>query len=75
MKIIKKIKTWYHGKPIVIPTPGIIGGPIVYRMQPPLPRFLKVIGKFWLKHWQFIISTSLVVIGLYIAWKQLLPSK
>jgi hypothetical protein len=70
-KIISKIKNWYHGKPIVIPTPGVMGGPIVYPMQPPLARFLKIIGQFWLKHWQFIITTSLVIIGLYIAWKKL----
>ena len=24
--------------------------------------------EFWLKHWQFLIGTTLTIIGLYIAW-------
>jgi hypothetical protein len=73
-KIVTKIKTWYEGKYVPIPSNPYYSGS-GHREQPLLAKILKTIGNFWLKHWQFIISTILVTIGLYIAWLQVLKNK
>jgi len=69
MKIINKIKTWYQGKRVEVSLPkGIIGIPIVHYVQPPLARFLKAIGHFWLKHWKWIITTAIAIMSAYIGY-------
>ena len=83
MKIKDKIKNWYYGKRVIVPLPkDMIGLPIVYHIQPPLARFLKLIFKpfhvlfiFIIKHWQFTIGTILSAIGLYLTYLQLIKTK
>jgi len=68
-KIVTNIKIWYEGKYV----PNFMGSG--HYEKPLLVKILKIIGNFGLKHWQFIISTILVTIGLYIAWLQVLKNK
>jgi len=38
--------------------------------QPVLAKCLGVLGRFWLAHWQWIIGTSLAIIGLFLTLGQ-----
>jgi hypothetical protein len=80
MKIKEKIKNWYRGKysPATLeklfnPEKPI---PSEGHYEPPLfARTINGIGKFWDKHWQWIIGTVIALIGLYLLYLQLIKSK
>lgn len=70
MSVWERVQTWYRGKyvppprndpdsPIVIISPG-------HYEQPLIAKLLGAMGRFWLRHWKWIIATSLVIIGMLI---------
>jgi hypothetical protein len=71
MTLLDKIKNWYRGKyippPENDPNSGVVFLLLGHYEQPPLAKALKWIGNFWLSHWQWIIGTTLAVIGIFIA--------
>lgn len=75
MKIIEKIKNWRCGSYIPPTTAELFDQPIPTggHFKPPIVvRAINGIGSFFQKNWKWIIRTILIVIGLYIAWRQLL---
>lgn len=65
MKIIEKIKNWYRGQYIPTTTAELFNQPIPGEGHFKPPLFAKMIngtGKFWLKHWQWIITTFIAII-------------
>jgi hypothetical protein len=64
----ERIKEWYRGRWVPPPPPGRY---LVFTMghyeQPALARILGVLGRFWLAHWQWIIGTALVIVGIVVA--------
>jgi hypothetical protein len=71
MKLIDKIKDWYRGEyvppPEDDPDSSIVIVSLGYYEQPPLAKFLAMIGRFWLSHWQWIIGTVLAVVAIIVA--------
>ncbi len=70
MSLGEQIREWYRRKyipprsnypnsPIVVISPG-------HYEQPLLAKCLDALGRFWLAHWQWIIGTSLAIIGLIL---------
>jgi hypothetical protein len=71
MPLIQKIKTWYRGK-YVPPPPNDPDSPIFiispgHYEQPAFAKFLRVVGRFWLAHWQWIVGTAIAATGLIFA--------
>jgi len=65
MKIIQKIKNWRRGKYIPPTTSELFDQPISGEghFKPSLfARIINGIGKFWVKHWQWIITTCIAII-------------
>lgn len=64
-----RIRDWYRGT-YVPPPPNdpysqiVFIGPGRYE-QPRLAKILGVLGRFWLKHWQWIVGT---VVAVVTAW-------
>lgn len=70
MNIIKKIKTWYKGE-LILPSndpdsPIVRLSPGHYKRPFPATIICSLI-KFWLKHWKWVITTILAIIGLVIS--------
>ena len=69
---------WYRGK-YIPPTIAELFNQIIPKeghYEPPL--FAKIIngtGRFWIKHWQWIIGTIIALIGLYLIYLQTIKSK
>lgn len=38
--------------------------------QPVLAKWLGLLGRSWLAHWQWIIGTSLAIVGLWLALRK-----
>jgi hypothetical protein len=71
MLLINKIKTWYRGK-YVPPPPNDPNSPIViislgHYEQPALAKLLRVIGRFWLSHWKWIVGIIIAVVGIAVS--------
>lgn len=70
MNLIATLREWYRGK-YVPPPPNDPDSPVVFVSaghyeQPLGARALGLLGRFWLAHWKWIITTALaVLIGLY----------
>jgi hypothetical protein len=68
MALRERFTEWYRGRWVPPPPPG---RHVVFLMghyeQPRLARILGVLGRFWLAHWQWIIGTALVIIGIVVA--------
>jgi len=81
-KILTKIKRWYQG---YVDFQNHINNPnhprIIITAYPPssLSYFFLFAHKFWIKNWQWLITTTITtivaIIGLYIAWLTLITPK
>jgi len=72
-KFAKGIRSWWRGK-YMVPSLGEIFGeeePKDRFVKPWLARTTIAIGAFWCKHWKFLTTTTIGLIGLYIAMIQL----
>ena len=72
MGIINKLKEWYIGEYIPPPekdpnSPVFIISAGHYE-QSFIAKCLKVIGKFWLNHWQWILSFTVAIIALVFGY-------
>ena len=57
---IDRLREWYRGRYVPPPRDDphssmVFLGPGYYE-QPPLAKLLGALGRFWLKHWQWIIA-------------------
>lgn len=67
----RKIKEWYQGE-YIPPPPNDPDSPVVFISpghyeQPLLAKVLRILGHFWLAHWQWIIGTALAIIAIVVA--------
>lgn len=74
MNSAEQIREWYRGK-YIQPRPNDPNSPIVvispgHYEQPLLAKCFGALGRFWLAHWQWIIGTSLAIIGLLLTLGQ-----
>ena len=78
----QKFKTWYRGQTdysigqmigqVYNRKLGIKSQPIQGKFEPPLiARILNPLWHFWLRHWKWIIGSTISIIGLYLLWLQL----
>jgi len=75
MKIIQKIRNWYCGKYIPPTTAELFDQPIPAEghFKPPLlARIINGVGKFWIKHWQWIVTTCIAGLMIYLTYLKLL---
>lgn len=66
MSLGEQIREWYRGK-YIPPRPNDPNSPIVVISPGHYEQSLLAkcaLGRFWLAHWQWIIGTSLAIIGL-----------
>jgi len=69
------LKRWWQGT-YVPPAPNdphssvVVISPGTYRLHWS-SRAAHVICEFWLAHWQYVISTVIAVVGIFIALKRL----
>ncbi|WP_057162668.1 hypothetical protein [Lysobacter sp. Root916] len=71
MAIIEKLKEWRRGR-YIPPPPSDPSNQIFFLSlgryeQPVLAKLLGALGRFYLAHWQWIISTALAVIAIIVA--------
>jgi hypothetical protein len=68
--ILERLQTWYRGTyvppPRNNPTDPIVFISLGYYEQPLLAKVLRVIGQFWLSHWQWIIGTAITIVGIIV---------
>lgn len=74
MNLAERLREWYRGR-YVPPRPNDPNSPIIvislgHYEQPVLAKCLGALGRFWLAHWQWIIGTSLAIIGLFLTLGQ-----
>lgn len=66
--LIQRIKDWYRGEYIPIKAdfePGIVIASGGYYKQPPVAKFLGIIGRWIIVEWKWIVATFLALLGLY----------
>ena len=71
--IRQRLQEWYQGT-YVPPPPNDPDSHVVFISpghyeQTPLAKAVKLLGAFWLKHWQWITGTALAVIGIVVSLK------
>ena len=70
MGILEWLQAWYRGTyvppPRNNPTDTIVIISSGYYEQPPLAKVLRVIGQFWLSHWQWTIGTAIAIVGIIV---------
>jgi len=71
MSIIERLKSWYRGAyvppPENDPNSRVIFISPGHHQQPALAKFIGIVGRFYLAHWQWIIATTLAVLALVVA--------
>jgi hypothetical protein len=66
----KKLAEWHRGEYVPLDRedderfPVLSGG---YYIQPPLARAIDALIRFYLIHWQWIWTTLIALVGLYLA--------
>lgn len=88
MNVLQKIKLWWRGQHIPLSLQEMIERThLRFGEDPPredlsemfhrplIARICNRIGRFWLRHWQWIIGTVIALIGLYLLYLQLIESK
>ena len=73
MRIWKRFQDWYRGTYVPPPkhdpdSPLVRISPGRYE-QPPTAKLLRVLGRFWSAHWQWIIGTALAIIAILVTLK------
>ncbi len=67
----QKFAVWYRGTyippPENDPNSSVVFIGFGFYVQPPLARVIGAIAKFYSLHWQWVWSTILAIIGLYVA--------
>ena len=81
--LFQKFKTWRTGQTLY--SVGKLVGIAAQKPKPiqrpkefdptPLARILNSLCQFWVKHFKWLITTSLIAIGLYLAYLQLIKPK
>jgi hypothetical protein len=68
-RIWNRLKDWYEGD--FVPYKDDPGSPISriggYSKRPWLARAIDALGRFYQKHWQWLIATILAIIGIVVA--------
>ena len=62
--LINKVKKWYQGEWIENDHPVLLTP--MFRKRTLLAKTFNALGKFWLKHWKWLITTLVAVVGLII---------
>ena len=71
MSLIQKIKDWYRGE--YVPPPendpdcGVVFISPGYYEQPFLAKVIAGFGRFYFKHWQWVVGTAIAAIGIVVA--------
>ena len=66
------IKRWYHGDTKIHefendPQSTIVIFPMIYTEYHWTAKFARTIVRFYLRHWQWVWSTIIAVLGVYVA--------
>lgn len=70
--MFSRIKRWYEGEPKVQeiendPRSSIVFMPLIYTEYHWSAKVARAIVSFYLRHWQWLWSTAIALMGLYVA--------